>query len=93
MFHPAKHSGESPTQISLIADSQAMPVRFREVILNRLKRSGLLDAKLVVAPCPNCRDAIRRDLREVYHVGIRWSFLKPPPINQHGRGAGAPPGG
>ena len=33
-------------------------------------------AKLVVAPCHNCWDAIR-DLEEVYHIGIRWSFLKP----------------
>lgn len=33
-------------------------------------------AKLVIAPCHNCWDAIR-DLEEEYHVGIRWSFLKP----------------
>lgn len=33
-------------------------------------------AKLVVAPCHNCWDAIR-DLEEEYHVGIRWTFLKP----------------
>lgn len=41
----AKHSGEGPTKISLIADAQAIPVRFLEVILNRLKRSGLIDAR------------------------------------------------
>jgi len=41
----AKHSGEGPTKISHIADAQAIPVRFLEVILNRLKRSGLIDAK------------------------------------------------
>ena len=33
-------------------------------------------AKLVVAPCHNCWDAIR-DLEEVYKIGIRWTFLKP----------------
>ena len=33
-------------------------------------------AKLVIAPCHNCWDAIR-DMEEVYKVGIRWSFLKP----------------
>jgi hypothetical protein len=33
-------------------------------------------AKLVVAPCHNCWDAIR-DLEEIYKIGIRWSFLKP----------------
>ncbi len=33
-------------------------------------------AKLVIAPCHNCWDAIR-DLEEEYHIGIRWTFLKP----------------
>ena len=33
-------------------------------------------AKLVVAPCHNCWDAIR-DLEEEYDIGIKWSFLKP----------------
>ncbi|MEZ4567774.1 MAG: heterodisulfide reductase-related iron-sulfur binding cluster [Desulfobacterales bacterium] len=33
-------------------------------------------AKLVIAPCHNCWDAIR-DLEEEYRIGIRWSFLKP----------------
>jgi Fe-S oxidoreductase len=33
-------------------------------------------AKLVIAPCHNCWDAIR-DLEEEYAIGIRWSFLKP----------------
>jgi Fe-S oxidoreductase len=42
------------------------------------KRDQLLDcgAKLVVAPCHNCWDAIR-DLEEEYKIGIEWSFLKP----------------
>ena len=33
-------------------------------------------ANLVIAPCHNCWDAIR-DLEEEYHIGIKWSFLKP----------------
>jgi Fe-S oxidoreductase len=33
-------------------------------------------AKLVIAPCHNCWDAIR-DLEEEYKIGIRWTFLKP----------------
>lgn len=42
------------------------------------KRDQILDtgAKLVVAPCHNCWDAIR-DLEEEYEIGIEWSFLKP----------------
>jgi Fe-S oxidoreductase len=42
------------------------------------KRDQILatGAKLVIAPCHNCWDAIR-DLEEVYKIGIRWSFLKP----------------
>ncbi len=44
----------------------------------KVKRDQILatGAKLVVAPCHNCWDAIR-DLEEVYEIGIRWSFLKP----------------
>lgn len=44
----------------------------------KVKRDQILatGAKLVVSPCHNCWDAIR-DLEEVYHIGIRWSFLKP----------------
>jgi Rrf2 family protein len=41
----AKHSGRGPIKISYIAHAQAIPVRFLEVILNRLKRSGLVDAR------------------------------------------------
>jgi Fe-S oxidoreductase len=48
----------------------------------KVKRDQILatGAKLVVAPCHNCWDAIR-DLEEVYEIGIRWSFLKPLLIN------------
>ena len=44
----------------------------------KAKRDQILatGAKLVVAPCHNCWDAIR-DSEEVYHMGIKWSFLKP----------------
>ena len=42
------------------------------------KRDQILEtgAKLVIAPCHNCWDAIR-DLEEEYDIGIEWSFLKP----------------
>ena len=42
------------------------------------KRDQILatGAKLVIAPCHNCWDAIR-DLEEEYEIGIKWSFLKP----------------
>jgi Fe-S oxidoreductase len=42
------------------------------------KRDQILatGAKLVIAPCHNCWDAIR-DLEEVYEIHIRWTFLKP----------------
>ena len=44
----------------------------------RKKRDQILatGAKLVIAPCHNCWDAIR-DLEEEYEIGIRWTFLKP----------------
>jgi Fe-S oxidoreductase len=58
--------------------------RYREQrnIGMKVKRDQILatGAKLVIAPCHNCWDAIR-DLEEVYEIGIRWSFLKPLLIN------------
>lgn len=44
----------------------------------KVKRDQIIatGAKLVIAPCHNCWDAIR-DIEEVYKIGIRWSFLKP----------------
>jgi Fe-S oxidoreductase len=58
--------------------------RYREQrnIGMKVKRDQILatGAKLVIAPCHNCWDAIR-DLEEVYKIGIRWSFLKPLLIN------------
>ena len=45
VFELAKHHGAGPTKISQIARVQFIPVRFLEVILNTLKRSGLVDSK------------------------------------------------
>jgi Fe-S oxidoreductase len=44
----------------------------------KAKRDQILatGAELVVAPCHNCWDAIR-DSEEIYHMGVKWSFLKP----------------
>ena len=43
-----------------------------------IKRDQILatEAKIVIAPCHNCWDAIR-DLEEVFHIDISWTFLKP----------------
>ena len=48
-----------------------------KVKLEQIKATG---AKLVVAPCHNCWDAIR-DMEEIYKIGIRWAFLKPLLLN------------
>ncbi|MBT8365198.1 MAG: Rrf2 family transcriptional regulator [Deltaproteobacteria bacterium] len=45
IFELAKHNGKGPQKISEIAQAQAIPVKFLEVILNQLKGSGLVDAK------------------------------------------------
>ncbi len=45
VFELAKRRGKGPTKISDIADAQSIPVRFLEVILNKLKGSGMIDAK------------------------------------------------
>jgi Rrf2 family protein len=45
MFELAKHEGKGPTKISEIAQAQAIPLRFLEVILSQLKGSGLIDSK------------------------------------------------
>jgi Rrf2 family protein len=45
IFELAKHSGKGPIKISEIADVQAIPLRFLEVILSQLKGSGLVDSK------------------------------------------------
>jgi Rrf2 family protein len=45
IFELAKHSGKGPKKISEIAEIQAIPPRFLEVILSQLKGSGLVDSK------------------------------------------------
>jgi Rrf2 family protein len=45
IYELAKRSACGPTKISDIADAQAIPVRFLEVILSQLKKSGLVASK------------------------------------------------
>lgn len=45
IFELAKHNGKGPQKISEIAQAQAIPVKFLEVILNQLKASGMVDSK------------------------------------------------
>jgi Rrf2 family protein len=45
IYELAKQRGKGPIKISDIARAQAIPLRFLEVILNQLKRSGLVDSK------------------------------------------------
>lgn len=45
VFELAKRCGQGPTKISAIAEAQAIPHRFLEVILHQLKGSGLVVSK------------------------------------------------
>ena len=45
IFELAKHQGKGPKKISEIAEVQAIPLRFLEVILGQLKGSGLVESK------------------------------------------------
>ncbi|MDA8140955.1 MAG: Rrf2 family transcriptional regulator [Desulfobacteraceae bacterium] len=45
VYELAKRDGQGPTKISAIADAQAIPHRFLEVILHQLKGSGLVVSK------------------------------------------------
>ena len=45
IFELAKHQGQGPKKISEIAEIQAIPLRFLEVILGQLKGSGLVESK------------------------------------------------
>ncbi|MBW2469310.1 MAG: Rrf2 family transcriptional regulator [Desulfobacterales bacterium] len=45
IFELAKHLGQGPKKISEIAEAQAIPMRFLEVILGQLKSSGWVDSK------------------------------------------------
>jgi len=45
LFELSKKTGRGPVKISEIAEIQAIPIRFLEVILHQLKGSGMIDAK------------------------------------------------
>ena len=45
IYELAKNAGMGPMKISEIARAQSIPMRFLEVILGRLKGSGLVNAK------------------------------------------------
>ena len=45
MLELARHHGQGPIKISAIAEAQAIPRRFLEVILNQLKSSGFINSK------------------------------------------------
>jgi Rrf2 family protein len=44
-FELAKYRGQGPIKIYEIAEAQNIPLRFLEVILSRLKKSGLVESK------------------------------------------------
>jgi len=44
-FELAKHYGEGPVKIADIAERQAIPARFLEVILNQLKQAGFVESR------------------------------------------------
>jgi Rrf2 family protein len=45
VYELAKHQGQAPLKSAEIAQSQAIPQRFLEIILNRLKHAGIVVAK------------------------------------------------
>ena len=45
VFELAKRHGEGPVKIKDIAEVQAIPMRFLEIILNQLRRSGFVHSK------------------------------------------------
>lgn len=45
IFELAQHTGEDPMKTSEIAEAQAIPLRFLEVIMSQLKRAGIVDSK------------------------------------------------
>lgn len=45
IFELAKRKDDGPVKICIIAEAQAIPPRFLEVILNQLKGSGLVESK------------------------------------------------
>jgi Rrf2 family transcriptional regulator, cysteine metabolism repressor len=45
VFELARRQGQGPVKISEIAETQAIPVRFLEVILNQLRRAGFVQSR------------------------------------------------
>lgn len=45
IFELAKQQGDEPVKTSAIAEAQAIPMRFLEVIMGQLKRAGIVDSK------------------------------------------------
>jgi Rrf2 family transcriptional regulator, cysteine metabolism repressor len=45
VFELAKNAGNQPLKTSAIAKSQAIPIRFLEVILNQLRQGGFVESK------------------------------------------------
>ena len=45
IFELAKHQPDAPLKTVVIAEAQAIPVRFLEVIMGQLKRAGLVNSK------------------------------------------------
>ena len=45
LFDLAKRDQQKPVKIGVIAESQEIPPRFLEVILNRLKQAGIVDSR------------------------------------------------
>jgi Rrf2 family cysteine metabolism transcriptional repressor len=45
VFELARRHGQGPVKISDIAEEQAIPLRFLQVILNQLKRGGIVESR------------------------------------------------
>jgi Rrf2 family protein len=45
MFELAKRHGQGPVKISEVAEAQAIPLRFLQVILNQLRGGGFVESK------------------------------------------------
>ncbi|HSO18784.1 MAG TPA: Rrf2 family transcriptional regulator [Desulfosarcina sp.] len=45
IFELARQKGDDPMKTSEIAEAQAIPMRFLEVIMGQLKRAGIVDSK------------------------------------------------
>jgi len=45
LFELAKHYGKGPVKIAQVAEAQAIPPRFLEVILSQLKQAGFVESR------------------------------------------------